>query len=86
MTASDPDELPYRYERRGRTPLSQAASRPGSPGSLREAGQVDSRRANFAGGFSTRVGLEDGSILPDRSAAPSNAELVKAAVQIAYGR
>ena len=37
-------------------------------------------------GFSTRVGLEDGSTLPDRSVAPSNAELVRAAVQIAYGR
>jgi uncharacterized protein (DUF849 family) len=37
-------------------------------------------------GFSTRVGLEDGSSLPDGSVAPSNAELVRAAVQIAYGR
>jgi uncharacterized protein (DUF849 family) len=37
-------------------------------------------------GFSTRVGLEDGSALPDGSVAPSNAELVRAAVQIAYGR
>jgi uncharacterized protein (DUF849 family) len=37
-------------------------------------------------GFSTRVGLEDGSTLPDGSVAPSNAELVRAAVQIAYGR
>jgi uncharacterized protein (DUF849 family) len=37
-------------------------------------------------GFSTRVGLEDGSGLPDGSVAPSNAELVRAAVQIAYGR
>jgi uncharacterized protein (DUF849 family) len=36
-------------------------------------------------GFSTRVGLEDGSALPDGSVAPSNAELVRAAVQIAYG-
>jgi uncharacterized protein (DUF849 family) len=34
-------------------------------------------------GFSTRVGLEDGSSLPDGSVAPSNAELVRAAVQIA---
>jgi uncharacterized protein (DUF849 family) len=38
------------------------------------------------GGLSTRVGLEDGSALPDGSVAPSNAELVRAAVQIAYGR
>jgi uncharacterized protein (DUF849 family) len=37
-------------------------------------------------GFSTRVGLEDGSSLPDGSVASSNAELVRAAVQIAYGR
>jgi uncharacterized protein (DUF849 family) len=37
-------------------------------------------------GFSTRVGLEDGSALPDGSIAPSNAELVRAAVQIADGR
>jgi uncharacterized protein (DUF849 family) len=37
-------------------------------------------------GFSTRVGLEDGSALPDGSVAPSNAELVRAAVQIAYER
>jgi uncharacterized protein (DUF849 family) len=37
-------------------------------------------------GFSTRVGLEDGSALPDGSVAPSNAELVRAGVQIAYGR
>ena len=37
-------------------------------------------------GFSTRVGLEDGSALPDGSVASSNAELVRAAVQIAYGR
>jgi uncharacterized protein (DUF849 family) len=37
-------------------------------------------------GFSTRVGLEDGSALPDGRVAPSNAELVRAAVQIAYGR
>jgi uncharacterized protein (DUF849 family) len=37
-------------------------------------------------GFSTRVGLEDGSALPDGSVAPSNAELIRAAVQIAYGR
>jgi uncharacterized protein (DUF849 family) len=37
-------------------------------------------------GFSTRVGLEDGSTLPDGSVASSNAELVRAAVQIAYGR
>ena len=37
-------------------------------------------------GLSTRVGLEDGSTLPDGSVAPSNAELVRAAVQIAYGR
>jgi uncharacterized protein (DUF849 family) len=37
-------------------------------------------------GFSTRVGLEDGSALPDGSVAPSNVELVRAAVQIAYGR
>ena len=36
-------------------------------------------------GFSTRVGLEDGCVLPDGSVAPSNAELVRAAVQIAYG-
>jgi uncharacterized protein (DUF849 family) len=36
-------------------------------------------------GFSTRVGLEDGSGLPDGSVAPSNAELVRAAVQIACG-
>jgi uncharacterized protein (DUF849 family) len=36
-------------------------------------------------GFSTRVGLEDGSALPDGSVAPSNAELVRAAVRIAYG-
>jgi uncharacterized protein (DUF849 family) len=37
-------------------------------------------------GFSTRVGLEDGSALPDGSVAPSNADLVRAAVRIAYGR
>jgi uncharacterized protein (DUF849 family) len=37
-------------------------------------------------GFATRVGLEDGSALPDGSVASSNAELVRAAVQIAYGR
>jgi uncharacterized protein (DUF849 family) len=37
-------------------------------------------------GFSTRVGLEDGSTLPHGRVAPSNAELVRAAVQIAYGR
>jgi uncharacterized protein (DUF849 family) len=37
-------------------------------------------------GLSTRVGLEDGSALPDGSVALSNAELVRAAVQIAYGR
>ena len=37
-------------------------------------------------GLSVRVGLEDGSALPDGSVAPSNAELVRAAVQIAYGR
>jgi uncharacterized protein (DUF849 family) len=36
-------------------------------------------------GFSTRVGLEDGSALPDGSVAPSNAELVRAAVRITYG-
>jgi uncharacterized protein (DUF849 family) len=34
-------------------------------------------------GLSVRVGLEDGSALPDGSVAPSNAELVTAAVQIA---
>jgi uncharacterized protein (DUF849 family) len=37
-------------------------------------------------GLSTRVGLEDGSAVRDGSVAPSNAELVRAAVQIAYGR
>jgi len=37
-------------------------------------------------GFSTRVGLKDGSALPDGSVAPSNAELVRAAVQIASRR
>jgi uncharacterized protein (DUF849 family) len=37
-------------------------------------------------GFSTRVGLEDGSALPDGRVARSNAELVRAGVQIAYGR
>jgi uncharacterized protein (DUF849 family) len=36
-------------------------------------------------GFSTRVGLEDGSALPDGSVAPSNAELIRAAVQIHTG-
>jgi uncharacterized protein (DUF849 family) len=37
-------------------------------------------------GFSTRVGLEDGSALPNGSVASSNAELVRAAMQIKYGR
>jgi uncharacterized protein (DUF849 family) len=36
--------------------------------------------------FWTRVGLEDGSALPDGSVEASNAELVRAAVQIAHGR
>jgi uncharacterized protein (DUF849 family) len=37
-------------------------------------------------GLSTRVGLEDGSTLPGGSLAPSNAKIVRAATQIAYGR
>jgi uncharacterized protein (DUF849 family) len=35
----------------------------------------------FAQGFSTRVGLEDGTTLPDGSPAPCNVELVEAALQ-----
>ena len=34
----------------------------------------------FARGFSTRVGLEDGSALPDGTVAASNAALVEAAL------
>ncbi len=34
-------------------------------------------------GHSTRVGLEDGSDLPDGSRAPSNADLVRAALRLA---
>jgi uncharacterized protein (DUF849 family) len=37
-------------------------------------------------GLSTRVGLKHGSTLPDGAVESSNAELVRAAVQIAYGR
>jgi uncharacterized protein (DUF849 family) len=37
--------------------------------------------AAFARGYSTRVGFEDGRALPDGSVAPSNATLVKAALE-----
>ena len=37
--------------------------------------------AAFARGYSTRVGFEDGRTLPDGSVAPSNAALVKAALE-----
>jgi uncharacterized protein (DUF849 family) len=40
------------------------------------------RRA-IESGFSTRIGLEDASILPDGSTAESNAQLVSAAVELA---
>ncbi|MFL5335789.1 MAG: 3-keto-5-aminohexanoate cleavage protein [Geminicoccaceae bacterium] len=39
----------------------------------------------FARGYSTRVGLEDGSALPDGRVAGSNADLVKAAVHLLAG-